>query len=112
MPHRCNRRPLPYPHGMHTLSLLLACALPGAEPVPIVAIDHKGPISYENEVEPILTAKGAGCHPGRARRGKYALGPFAGLMKGGKTGPAVVAGKAADSLLVQLAGRTKDPVMP
>src|SRR5205823_2775480 len=103
-------RPRPYAHGMHALFFLLA--IPAAEPVKVVSLDRKDPVSFEKEVEPILAAKCAGCHSGKARRGKYDLGTYPALMKGGKTGPAVVAGKSADSLLVQLAGRTKDPVMP
>jgi hypothetical protein len=97
---------------MYTLPLLLALAAPTAEPIKVVPLDRKDPVSFASEVEPILTAKCAGCHSGKARRGKYDLGTYPALMKGGKTGPAVVPGKSADSLLVQLAGRTKDPVMP
>jgi WD40 repeat protein len=97
---------------MHTFALFLFAAAAEPAPIKVVPLDRQDPVSYEKEIEPILAAKCAGCHSGKARRGKYDLGTYPALMKGGKTGTAVVPGKAADSLLVQLAGRTKDPVMP
>lgn len=87
-------------------------ALLAAEPIPVIALDRKEPVSFENEIVPILTAKCAGCHAGKVRRGGYDMGTRDGLLGGGDTGPAIVPGKSADSLLVQLAGRTKKPTMP
>jgi WD40 repeat protein len=44
--------------------------------------------------------------------GKFDMGTFEGLLKGGKRGPAVVAGKSAESLIYQMAGHMKKPIMP
>jgi WD40 repeat protein len=94
---------------MYFITLLLVLAV---DPIPVVTIDRKDPVAFEKEIVPILTAKCAGCHVGKIRRGGYDMGTHAALLAGGDTGPAVIPGKAADSLLVQLAGRTKKPTMP
>jgi WD40 repeat protein len=92
--------------------VFLLALLAGADPVPVVAIDHAKPVDFDKEIAPILTAKCAGCHSGKARRGNYDMATRAGLLGGGDSGPAIIAGKSVDSLLVQLAGRTKKPAMP
>src|SRR5262245_26020671 len=95
------------------LILFATLLLPGADkpddrpPLPVVALDRKDPVSFEKDVAPILEAKCTACHSGTVHRGKFDLGSFEALMKGGKSGPAVVAGKSADSLLVKQAGRTQ-----
>ncbi|HEX4589808.1 MAG TPA: c-type cytochrome domain-containing protein [Gemmataceae bacterium] len=94
---------------MYFLPLLFTLAV---DPIPVVPLDRKEPVSYEKEIVPILTAKCAGCHSGKIRRGKYNMSTPADLIAGGDSGPAIVPGKSAESLLVQLAGRTKKPTMP
>jgi WD40 repeat protein len=91
--------------------ILLASAF-GAEPIPVVALDRAAPVNFEKEIGPILTAKCAGCHSGKVHRAAYDMSTLAGLLGGGDTGPAIVPGKSGESLLVQLAGRTKKPTMP
>ncbi len=103
---------------MHALPLLLALLTPADDakddrpPVPVVTLDRKEPVSFTKDIEPLLTAKCLGCHSGKVRRGKYDMGSHAGLLKGGQSGPAVVPGKSAESLLIQLAGHTRKPYMP
>ena len=82
------------------------------QPIPVVALDRKDPVAYEKDIEPILVSKCQGCHSGSEKKGKLDLGTYETLMKGGKHRRPVVPGKSADSLLVQLAGRTKKPLMP
>src|SRR4051812_48854589 len=84
----------------------------GVQPIKVVALNRTGPVSYEKEVEPILANKCAFCHSGNVKEGKLDLASFDSLMKGGKRGAPVVPGKAADSLLVKLAGKTQKPFMP
>src|SRR5208283_2655901 len=64
------------------------------------------------DVEPILQNKCAFCHSGNVKEGKLDLGTFENLMKGGGRGTPIVPGKAADSLLVKMAGKTMKPTMP
>jgi WD40 repeat protein len=102
------------------LALLAAPALlPAADkknenlpPIAVVPLDRKTPVVYEKEIEPIFANKCTSCHSGSVIRGKFDMGTFASLMKGGRNGPPIVAGKSAESLLVKLAGRTDKPAMP
>lgn len=82
------------------------------EPIPVVVLDRKDPVTWDKDIEPILSDKCAYCHSGKVVEGRFDMGTFEGLMKGGKRGPAIVPGKSAESLLIKLAGKTMKPVMP
>lgn len=82
------------------------------EPLAEIKLDRKDPVVYEKEVEPILANKCFVCHSGKELNGKLDLSTYEKLMKGGKKGPPVVAGKAADSLLYKLCARQLKPIMP
>jgi WD40 repeat protein len=82
------------------------------QPIKVVALDRKDPVLYQKDIEPILVNKCQYCHSGAVKESKLDLGSYEGLIKGGKRGTAVVPGKSTDSLLVQLAGKTKKPLMP
>ena len=96
--------------------LLLALAAPAAaaERTPIVPADLKRtePIVFETDVGPILKAKCTVCHAGKVRDGEFDAGTYAGLMKGGDRGPAIVPGKAGESLLWLFSSHNKGPIMP
>jgi hypothetical protein len=93
-------------------TLALAADKKPVQPIKVVALDHKGPVSYEKEVEPILVNKCQFCHSGPVKEGKLDMGTFETLLKGGKSGRPIMPGKAAESLLVKLAGKTQKPSMP
>jgi WD40 repeat protein len=96
-----------------TLVALVVSASFGAEkPIEVVKVEHKDPVVYEKEIEPILRNKCTVCHSGNQLKGKLDVGSYAALMKGGGRGPVIIPSKSADSLLVQFAGRTKKPLMP
>jgi cytochrome c len=57
---------------------------------------------YTVKVQPIFRANCYRCHGGMNHRGGLSLATRAGILKGGKHGPAVVPGDPAKSLLVQL----------
>jgi len=82
------------------------------EPIPEAKIDHAEPVSYEKEVEPILANKCFVCHSGKELNGKLDLSAYEKLIKGGKHGPPIVAGKSAESYLYKLASRQMKPTMP
>lgn len=54
---------------------------------------------FEDVVQPILDAKCSQCHMGNKLKGRLSVATLAGLLKGGKSGPAVVAGKLEESEL-------------
>jgi len=82
------------------------------QPIAIVKLDRKEPVTYEKDVEPILVNKCQTCHSGSVTEAKLDMGTYESLMKGGKRGKPIVPGHAADSLLVKSAGRTQKPFMP
>src|SRR5262249_27707312 len=75
-------------------------------------LTRKDPVSYEKEVEPILVNKCAFCHSGNLKEGRLDLSSYETMMKGGKRGVPLVAGKPDESLLVKLCGKTMKPLMP
>ena len=95
-------------------ALLLAADPPPAGLKPIEPIDLKrtDPISYEKDVAPIFAAKCTVCHAGKLTEGKYDMGTHAGVMKGGKKGLAVVAGKSGESTLWLRSSHRMEKVMP
>jgi hypothetical protein len=56
---------------------------------------------FESDVRPLLVAKCQKCHGPRQQRGGLRLDSRGALLKGGKTGPAVVPGNVAESLLIE-----------
>lgn len=81
---------------------------------PIAPADLKRtePIVYEKDVAPIFKAKCTVCHAGKITDGDFDLGTYAGLMKGGKRGKAIVPGKHGESLLWLFSSHNKGPIMP
>jgi WD40 repeat protein len=99
--------------------VLAACAVAagppaGTKPTPIaIAVpSRKEPVSYAKDVAEVLAEKCVGCHSEALAENKLCLEEVAGMFKGGKRGPAIVAGKAGQSLLFQVAAHRVEPVMP
>ena len=68
-------------------------------------------VSFQQDVRPILEQRCEVCHGAEAGQGGLSLGNFDGLLKGGKSGPAVVAGEPEQSLLLRQISGTP-PKMP
>src|SRR5271154_6006037 len=85
--------------------LLAATASPGSltpEQVKALPPPASHPIDFKSEIKPILEASCVKCH-GRGRsRGGFEIDSRQSLLKGGDTGPGAVAGKSADSLIIEL----------
>ena len=64
------------------------------------------------QAQSILKKYCVGCHNAKDAEGGLVLATHAGLVKGGETGPAMVAGKVESSLLVKLIERRGKPFMP
>jgi mono/diheme cytochrome c family protein len=70
-------------------------------------------IVFEKDVLPVFQQACANCHLGAAAMGKLQLGSEAAIVRGGSSGPAIVAGKSSESLLVKrILGTTDAPRMP
>jgi hypothetical protein len=55
---------------------------------------------FEKEVRPVLSSRCQSCHGSEKHKGDLRLDSREAVLKGGRTGPAVVPGKPAESLLV------------
>ena len=70
-------------------------------------------VSFQKDISPIFEQACAKCHLGDMAMGKLRLDSEADILKGGASGPAVVAGKSGDSLLVKrILGLNDAPRMP
>jgi tricorn protease-like protein/mono/diheme cytochrome c family protein len=71
----------------------------------LLAVSYPAQASTTNDysaVDSIFSAHCLDCHAGKDPEGQLVLESFETLMKGGEIGPAVMAGKSGDSLLVQM----------
>jgi WD40 repeat protein len=69
-------------------------------------------VEFFVDVFPILEAKCLACHNVTNKESDLVLENVAAILKGGASGPGVVAGKPDESLIYKLAARSEDPVMP
>jgi hypothetical protein len=58
------------------------------------------PVDYLRDIKPLLTARCYACHGGLQQKGALRLDTAKFVREGGNSGPAVVPGKAAESLLI------------
>ncbi|AMV17782.1 WD40 repeat domain-containing protein [Planctomyces sp. SH-PL14] len=70
------------------------------------------PVEFYKDVFPFLEANCLACHNVQTSESDLVLESPASILKGGASGPSVVAGKPDESLLYELAARANDPVMP
>src|SRR6188768_4567851 len=81
-------------------------------PIPTTELKLTEPVDYNKHIEPIFDNRCTVCHSGSIIEGKFDMSSYAGVMKGGKRGPAVVPGKSAESNLFLFCSRQKKPIMP
>ncbi len=84
----------------------------GADAISIDVPLRSKPVDYGTEIAPILRANCLACHHGRKAEGRLVLESPQTILKGGEQGPAVVAGKSTESLLLQVAAHQQESVMP
>jgi hypothetical protein len=70
-------------------------------------------VDFERDVLPIIEASCIGCHSGTVAGGELRLDAREAMLAGGASGPAIVPGRGAESLLVQrVLGQGGKPRMP
>ena len=94
-------------HLALAFTLLTVTTLPAAEKPPVANREQAG-----RRVAAIFGKYCTVCHNSDDAEGKLVLQTHAGLLKGGKTGPAIVPGKSAASLLMRLIEKKAKPFMP
>ncbi len=93
-------------------SLVLGIVPPARAAIEIAAVQHPGDVNFEKEILPILRQNCLACHSGTKAESDLNLETPQTMLKGGGSGPALVAGKAAESLLLKVASHQEEPVMP
>ena len=89
---------------------ILGCLLLSALVHPLAAAGNAA--AFRDRLLPILTEHCSKCHSGTNPAGGLAMRSYDDLMAGGKHGPAIAPGRAADSLLVQYVKGQRTPRMP
>jgi hypothetical protein len=92
------------------LTLIFADAARGDDgPVDAARPSRAQPLRFESDIVPILRAYCWKCHGGEGREADLDLRSLPLAVRGGKSGPALVAGTAADSRLFQRVSRGEMP---
>jgi len=82
------------------------------QPLEIAKIERAEPVDFGRDIAPILAAKCLACHSSSAAEGDLVLESAEALLKGGGNGPAAIAGKSAESLVLKVAAHQVEPLMP
>ena len=80
--------------------------------IAIAEVKHEGDVDFEREILPIFRRKCLACHNNTDAESDLVLETPQTVLKGGSEGPAVVAGKSAESLLLKAGAKQKEPFMP
>ena len=111
---RCRARVRAAFHAGWLAALLSAPVFAAEPPKPLAIADvtHTGPVDFEKEILPILRSNCLACHNVSVAESELVLETPRMILKGGVSGPAVVPGKADDSLLFTMSAHREEPVMP
>jgi hypothetical protein len=105
---------MPVPPPTRAVLRLAAAALVGfwaARGLP-AAPEAASEAFFETHVRPLLVEKCVTCHGDKKSESGLRLDSLAGLLRGGESGPAIVPGKAGESLLVSVLKHGGDIQMP
>jgi len=78
--------------------LLSFVLLPGLAPVPLQAAK---PAITQHDIQPLMMLRCTVCHGPRKQEGELDLRTRASMLRGGKSGPAMVPGKPGESLILK-----------
>ncbi len=86
----------------HTIAAILFVAASGLNAIADDARHSPEQLHFfETQIRPLLHAKCVKCHGENQQKGELRLDSLENLLKGGESGPAAVAGNAADSLILE-----------
>ncbi len=94
------------------ISLAAGQALADSQPIDVKTPVRANKVSFSREIQPFLEDRCAGCHGSALAENRLNMETVAGMIKGGKRGPAIHPGKGDDSLILKMAARRMTPVMP
>lgn len=78
----------------------------------VAAIERDTAVRYQDEIVPMLAANCTACHNEKVTEGGFSMDSLERIVAGGDSGPGVVAGNAAESLLFLRATHRLDDAMP
>jgi len=81
-------------------------------PIEIAATKPGVAVDFQRDVYPILKANCIACHNKTTTKADLNMETPELMKKGGESGPAIVPGKGADSIVLQAAAHTWDSIMP
>ena len=108
------RRRIVFGAGFALANLLALLSGPASQAAPIAVEEAPAGVeaTFEKDVLPTLRKNCLACHSASERQGELILESPETILKGGDSGPAVVAGKSAESLIFLAASHAADSVMP
>lgn len=81
-------------------------------PLPVATLNRDTPVDFNAEIVPFMKKNCFACHNETKAKAKLVLESPEAILKGGDTGPAIIPGNAADSLLFTTAAHIEEPIMP
>ncbi len=98
---------------MMAFSMTVACVARALSAEPTLPAATKKSVEFIREIKPLLKAHCHKCHGASKRKGGLRLDQRDDALNGGDSGPVIVSGKSAESLLIKyVAGVDPDVLMP
>ena len=94
------------------VGLTIGTTLNAQLPIKIADVKRDKPVDFAGEIYPLLKQNCLACHHAKESEGGLNLESHESMLKGGDTGPAVVAKDVAASLLLTRAAGSEEPLMP
>lgn len=108
--------PLAYGSALKRSLLILSCLIAWitntTAEIPVASVQRDQPVMFEKDILPIMQKNCLACHSLTEKQGDLVLESAAGILKGGDSGPAAIAGKGSESLLLKVCSHQSDPIMP
>lgn len=98
--------------ALAALMATTATAADALKPIAIADVKRDAPVNFEKEILPLLTKNCVACHNTKKAENALVLETPQTILKGGDSGPAVVAKKSGESLLLKVAAHLDEPAMP
>lgn len=107
-----SRYPLLLAALITTLFAQLSSAADAPKVIPIAEVKRDTPVDFDKEVLPILRKNCVACHNASQAEAKLVVESAQAMLKGGDSGPAIVSGQGAKSILLRRATGELDDIMP
>jgi hypothetical protein len=114
---RSNRMPSPARFFLRVALIFGVVSLMGlgnaaVTPRSVAEIQHSGLVDFQKEILPMMKNHCLACHNRSSAKAGLILETPADMLKGGDSGPALIAGRGEASLLFKVAAHQEEPIMP